>query len=59
MGETGHWPPFYREHPKRLGLSLLFRVVGWPLGSLEAYLILPFLAIPNSLATALVIDTFC
>ncbi|MFQ5899164.1 MAG: flippase-like domain-containing protein [Candidatus Methylomirabilia bacterium] len=49
---------FYREHPKRLGLSLLFHFVGWLVGSLEAYLILHFLGIPISLAAALVIDAF-
>jgi uncharacterized protein (TIRG00374 family) len=31
---------FYREHPKRLGLSLFFHFLGWLLGSLEVYLIL-------------------
>lgn len=36
---------FYREHPKRLGLSLFFHFLGWLLGSLEAYPILYFLDI--------------
>ncbi|MFQ5827927.1 MAG: flippase-like domain-containing protein [Candidatus Methylomirabilia bacterium] len=49
---------FYRNHPRRLGLSLLFHFLGWILGSLEVFLILHFLGIPISLTTALVIEAF-
>ena len=49
---------FYREHRRRLAFSILFHFLGWLLGSLEVYLILHFLGIPVSLATALVIDAF-
>lgn len=49
---------FYREHPTRLGLSLLFHLFGWLLGSVEVYLILYFLGIPISAVTALAIEAF-
>lgn len=49
---------FYREHRRRFAFSMLFHFLGWLLGSLEVYLILHFLGIPVSLATALVIDAF-
>lgn len=49
---------FYREHRGRLTLSLFFHFVGWVVGSLEVYLILHFMGIPVSLATALVIEAF-
>ncbi|MBI4561863.1 MAG: flippase-like domain-containing protein [Candidatus Rokubacteria bacterium] len=49
---------FYREHGRRLAFSILFHFLGWVVGSLEVYLILYFLGIPVSLATALVIDAF-
>lgn len=49
---------FYREHPGRLALSLLFHFGGWVLGSLEVFLILHFMGIPVSLTTALVIEAF-
>ena len=49
---------FYREHPGRLTLSLLFHFVGWVVGSLEVFLILHFMGIPISLTTALVIEAF-
>jgi putative membrane protein len=49
---------FYREHRRRLGLSLLFHFCGWVVGSLEVYLIMSFLGIPVSLATAFVIEAF-
>ncbi len=49
---------FYREHPGRLTLSLLFHFGGWVLGSLEVFLILHFMGIPVSLTTALVIEAF-
>jgi len=49
---------FYREHPGRLTLSLLFHFVGWVLGSLEVFLILHFMGVSVSLTTALVIEAF-
>ena len=49
---------FYREHRGRLTLSLLFHFGGWVVGSLEVYLILHFMGVPVSLATALVIEAF-
>ncbi len=49
---------FYREHPGRLTLSLLFHFGGWVLGSLEVFLILHFMGTPVSLTTALVIEAF-
>ena len=49
---------FYREHPGRLTLSLLFHFAGWVLGSLEVFLILHFMGVPVSLTTALVIEAF-
>ena len=49
---------FYREQRGRLGVSILFNFLGWVAGSLEVYLILYFLGIPVSLATALVIEAF-
>jgi putative membrane protein len=49
---------FYREHPGRLMLSLLFHFAGWVLGSLEVFLILHFMGVPISLTTALIIEAF-
>lgn len=49
---------FYREQPVRLVLSVGFHFVAWVLGALETYLILTFLAVPVSLATATVIEAF-
>ena len=49
---------FYRGHPGRLTLSLLFHFVGWVLGSLEVFLILHFMGTPVSLTTALIIEAF-
>lgn len=49
---------FYREERGRLSLSLLFHFFGWVVGSLEVYLILHFMGIPVTLATALVIEAF-
>jgi glycosyltransferase 2 family protein len=49
---------FYRREPRRLALSILFHLAAWLLGSLESWLILWFLGIPVSLATATVIEAF-
>jgi glycosyltransferase 2 family protein len=47
-----------RHTPRRLTLSIAFHLVAWLLGAIEAYLILKFLGIPVSLATATVIEAF-
>ena len=47
---------FYRNEPSRLTLSILFHFVAWLLGSLESFLILRFLGIEVSLATATVVE---
>lgn len=49
---------FYRREPRRLGLSIGYHLVAWLLGSLETWLILLFLDLPVSLATATVIEAF-
>lgn len=49
---------FYRREPRRLLLSIGFHFVGWALGTLETYLILQFLGMPVSFATATVIEAF-
>jgi glycosyltransferase 2 family protein len=49
---------FYARRPGRLGLSIVFHLVAWLLGSLEAWLILSFLGLGVSLATATVIEAF-
>jgi len=49
---------FYRTAPRRLVLSIAFHFVAWLLGSLETWLILRFLGIEASLATATVIEAF-
>ena len=49
---------FYRTAPRRLGLSIAFHLVAWMLGSVETWLILRFLGIEVSLATATVIEAF-
>ena len=49
---------FYRDEPGRLLLSIAFHLVAWLLGSIETYLILHFLGIEVSLATATVIEAF-
>ncbi|MBI4588365.1 MAG: flippase-like domain-containing protein [Candidatus Rokubacteria bacterium] len=49
---------FYREHPGRLTLSLLFHFGGWVVGSLEVYLILHFIGVFIPLTTVLVIEAF-
>lgn len=47
---------FYTNEPRRLMLSIFFHFVAWLLGSLEAYLMLYFLGIHVSLATATIIE---
>jgi putative membrane protein len=49
---------FYRREPRRLALSIAFHLAAWLLGSLESWLILWFLGIEVSLATATVIEAF-
>src|SRR5262249_37827433 len=49
---------FYRHPPTRLTLPIVFPLMAWLLGAVEAYLILQFLGIPVSLATAAVIEAF-
>jgi glycosyltransferase 2 family protein len=49
---------FYRREPRRLALSILFHLCAWLLGIAETWLILWFLGIPVSLATATVIEAF-
>jgi putative membrane protein len=49
---------FYRHTPTRLTLSIVFHLMAWLLGAIEAYLILQFLGIPVSLGTATVIEAF-
>lgn len=49
---------FYRRESRRLLLSIVFHLVAWLLGSVEAYLILRFLGVGVSLATATVIEAF-
>ncbi|HET7343574.1 MAG TPA: lysylphosphatidylglycerol synthase transmembrane domain-containing protein [Methylomirabilota bacterium] len=49
---------FYARRPGRLALSIAFHLVAWLLGSLEAWLILSFLGVHVSLATATVIEAF-
>jgi putative membrane protein len=49
---------FYRREPRRLAISIAFHLAAWLLGSLEAWLILWFLGVEVSLATATVIEAF-
>ena len=49
---------FYRTAPRRLALSIAFHFVAWLLGSVETWLILKFLGVEVSLATATVIEAF-
>src|SRR5438034_10265332 len=48
---------FFRTAPWRLVLSLAFHLVAWLLGSLEAWLLLPFLGVPVSITAAVVSAT--
>ncbi len=47
---------YYRRDWRRLSLSTGFHLAGWLLGALEALVILSFLGIPATLATATVIE---
>ena len=49
---------FYREQPRRLGLSIGFHLAGWVLGTIETLLVLHLLGAPVSIPTALVIEAF-
>ena len=49
---------FYAREPRRLSLSIAFHFIAWLLGTLEAYLMLRFLGVEVSLATAGVIEAF-
>ena len=49
---------FYRQEPRRLGLSIGWHLAGWVLGALEAYCILQVLGFPVSLGLATMIDAF-
>jgi uncharacterized protein (TIRG00374 family) len=49
---------FYGREPRRLTLSIAFHFVAWLLGAVEAFLILRFLGVPVSFATATVIEAF-
>lgn len=49
---------FYRTAPGRLALSIAFHFGAWFLGSLETWLILRFLGVEVSFATAIVIEAF-
>jgi hypothetical protein len=49
---------FYRHTPRRLTLSIAFHLAAWLLGAVESYLILKFIGIEASLATATVIEAF-
>ena len=47
---------FYRNEPRRLTLSIGFHFIAWLLGVLETFIILSFLGIEVSLATATIIE---
>lgn len=49
---------FYREQPGRLALSIIFHLVAWLLGAVEAYLVLRFVGVEVSLLTAIIIEAF-
>ncbi|HET8533689.1 MAG TPA: lysylphosphatidylglycerol synthase domain-containing protein [Methylomirabilota bacterium] len=49
---------FYRQEPRRLGLSIGWHLAGWVLGALEAYCILRVLGFPVSLGLATMVDAF-
>jgi putative membrane protein len=59
--DTGHridrgLARFYRDAPRRLFLSIAFHLLAWLLGIFETYLMLRFLGVEVSLATATVIE---
>ncbi|HSF02736.1 MAG TPA: lysylphosphatidylglycerol synthase domain-containing protein, partial [Solirubrobacterales bacterium] len=47
---------YYRHRRARCGLSILFHLLGWIAGSLEAWASLQLLGVPASLVTALVVE---
>jgi uncharacterized protein (TIRG00374 family) len=49
---------FYRSHPGRLGASVGCHLLAWALESLEIWLVLRFLDVPVSLATAAAVQSF-
>ena len=49
---------FYRGHPGRLTLTLLWHLVGWAVASLEVYTVLRVLGVDISLHAALVLEAF-
>jgi len=49
---------FYRHHAGRLGGAIVWHLLGWVAGSLEVYLVLSWLGLDVSPATALVIEAF-
>jgi hypothetical protein len=49
---------FYRRQWRRLLASIGFHLTGWMLGAVEAFIILYFLQVPLSLATAVVVEAF-
>src|SRR5205823_1484579 len=49
---------FYWTQPRRLCLSIGFHLAGWVLGTIETFLVLHFLGLPASVATALFIEAF-
>jgi putative membrane protein len=48
----------YRRHPGRLVRSSLWHLGAWAVGGVELYLILRFMGLPVSFATALVLESF-
>ncbi len=49
---------FYRQRPVRLALSIVFHLLAWLLGAVEAYLILHLLGVPVSPLSATLIEAF-
>ena len=49
---------FYWTQPRRLVLSIGFHLAGWVLGTIETLLVLHFLGVPVSVATALFVEAF-
>ncbi|MGH7356820.1 MAG: flippase-like domain-containing protein [Candidatus Rokuibacteriota bacterium] len=49
---------FWLRAPRRVALSILYHLVAWLLGVVEAWLILAFLGVDVSLGTATVIEAF-
>ena len=49
---------FYRGYPGRVGLALLWHLLGWAVASLEVYTVLWVLGLDVSITAALVIEAF-